>query len=643
MTDCIYEKNIIKNAVQHATESLQFHRAALSSEMRSFISSKRSDYFNYMNIVFKNVDRLTALFGKFELLYSNSQRMREYYKLLAEYYSNRMHLPIKLKSGTDEAIEAVKKIGDLKELKEYYGALQSKKLKLSDNKVIVSSEITDSEKEIKSLDEFDEKIRVTLLKAGELLTGLKTHIKTNIDAIGEAENYVTIVTDAKTGMEDKLKLVSLESFKDGSNGSVGGVASLGLFSKEEIDKIKKHKEEVKSLKLSKKAEGPKMTKKRMGRKKGMIKLELKAAQPSIVQNEDIIRKRVEEQMSKFREKVLPLHDQLIEPLGKTENKNLSTAVISNEMERNSQIMKAAMDAIEKEIRKIRGPNVNDNLKGLSEELAKKAASQYVEKNGVVKETDALPKELSNSNPFLKAEEQQKKELLVKPIVSPDRQIYEGKLDHQNGKSSEQKLDTNNDNKSISKDEENKQPGNFGSHLNLPQDNFPYLDKENKNKGSTEETALFQRHVKSIIENKIQPEMQTSTEKNTFDKSSNIPNISNTNKENKVPNTQFGIETNKEVQPKAQPINNIENKELSLLDKGVNLPKLKIELLKDDFNFDAIRKDELETEISQMERDKIKREKTQQKGIKLTDLLNMNIKNLDEEFQKIKDEILNKVI
>jgi hypothetical protein len=90
-----------------------------------------------MDMVFRNIEKLKPTFANYELLYNNSIRLKQYYKLLAKHYSEKMHYPIQLNVGLDidEPSDLNKIFAGLHSLKEYYQALQSKKISLSDEKV----------------------------------------------------------------------------------------------------------------------------------------------------------------------------------------------------------------------------------------------------------------------------------------------------------------------------------------------------------------------------------------------------------------------------------------------------------------------------------------------------------------------------
>lgn len=215
INDCILEKTIVHNAIQHATEKFNFHYLNPNSGVFNIVNKKSEDYFFNMDFIFKNTDKTLGLLKQYEKVYADSIKLKKFYKIILKFLSNKVQLnlsEVNLGLQIDIDADLLPQWSDMQEhlriYKNYYMALKSDKIHLNEEKIYLSTDIKKEEDVVKNIIDFDNKVKLNLNKAHNVTEVYKMKCHENLETLKKLVMFVDVVASSNIDNQKKMEILT---------------------------------------------------------------------------------------------------------------------------------------------------------------------------------------------------------------------------------------------------------------------------------------------------------------------------------------------------------------------------------------------------------------------------------------------------
>ena len=217
INDCQLQKGITQNAIRTAIQNFNFHALNPDRAIFNLINKKSQDYFIDMDFIFRNLDKMISFLNEYENTYLQSKKLKKIYKIFLRYLSNKSKLALSdINLNLDIEIDDEYRLIDnwkdipqnLQVYKNYYVTLKSKNVHLDANKIYLSTDIKSEEVRIKSIQDFDMKIRYCLEKASNMTEIYKSKTERNLEILHKLVKFLDVVAAENLLNEEKLEYLS---------------------------------------------------------------------------------------------------------------------------------------------------------------------------------------------------------------------------------------------------------------------------------------------------------------------------------------------------------------------------------------------------------------------------------------------------
>ena len=161
-----------------------------------------------MDFVFKNIDKIVSLLKNYEKIYSDTNLLKKYYKIVLKTVTDKNFLQISdinllLGYEYDEQIVWKDIFANVEIYKQYYNNIKSNNLRLDEEVVFLSSDIVVQENRISNVIDFDSKVRILLQKTIEITEVFKMKYIQNIEKIHKIRNLLEVLSSDNVNINQK--------------------------------------------------------------------------------------------------------------------------------------------------------------------------------------------------------------------------------------------------------------------------------------------------------------------------------------------------------------------------------------------------------------------------------------------------------